>query len=84
LVLDHSSVEVLLDPNASSFSIKSTARAHGKTGVEMECLVATSIAAATVYDMIKAQAPEAVLGPFSVQSKLGGKLGPWHNPGLLS
>ena len=80
LALEGTTVTVELDRPRHRFMITVDGKIRGKTGVEMECLVGASIAGATVYDMIKAQAPEAVLGPYHVLSKSGGKLGTWQNP----
>lgn len=55
------------------FHLTSETKTQSNTGVEMEALVALSIAAATIYDMIKAKNPEAVLGPFRLKEKSGGK-----------
>ena len=60
-----------------SFRLSATAKTVGTTGVEMEALVACQIAAATIYDMIKAVDPSAVLGPFQLVEKSGGKSGEW-------
>ncbi|MGF1627224.1 MAG: cyclic pyranopterin monophosphate synthase MoaC [Alphaproteobacteria bacterium] len=42
------------DSPAASVSIRATARTTGRTGVEMEALTAASVAALTIYDMLKA------------------------------
>lgn len=60
-----------------SFQLTATAKTVGVTGVEMEALLACQIAAATIYDMIKAVNPEAILGPFRLVEKSGGKSGVW-------
>lgn len=57
--------------------IETTVRTHGVTGVEMEALTAASIAALTVYDMIKAVDRAAVIGDVRVLAKDGGKSGSW-------
>jgi cyclic pyranopterin phosphate synthase len=53
--------------------ITGTVRTVGKTGVEMEALVAVSTAALTVYDMCKAVDKTMVLDGIRVVSKSGGK-----------
>jgi cyclic pyranopterin phosphate synthase len=50
----------------------------GRTGVEMEALTAVSIAALTVYDMVKAIDREMVVEQVCLQSKSGGRSGPWE------
>jgi cyclic pyranopterin monophosphate synthase len=47
-------VDVRLTPAASSVEVEATAETTAQTGVEMEALVAASVAALTVYDMAKA------------------------------
>ena len=49
----------------------------GVTGVEMEALTAASIAALTLYDMIKAVDKHARITDLRVLSKSGGKSGDW-------
>jgi cyclic pyranopterin monophosphate synthase len=49
--------------------IAATARVHGKTGVEMEALTAVSVAALTLYDMMKAVDRTMVIGEIRVTAK---------------
>ncbi len=62
---------------SSKDSIEITARAKctGKTGVEMEAMVATSIAALTIYDMAKAIDRGMTITEIRLESKKGGKSG---------
>lgn len=55
--------------------ILATTKTTGPTGVEMEALMAASIAALTIYDMIKAIDRAAVIGGVKLVSKSGGKRG---------
>ncbi len=57
--------------------IRGEARITGRTGVEMEALVAVSVAALTVYDMCKSMSKEIVIGPIRLEEKSGGKSGEW-------
>jgi cyclic pyranopterin phosphate synthase len=57
--------------------IIATAVTKGVTGVEMEALTAASVAALTLYDMIKAVDKHAVIGDIRVLAKSGGKSGDW-------
>lgn len=50
----------------------------GKTGVEMEALTAVSVAALTLYDMVKAVDKSAVLTDIRLEHKSGGKSGDYH------
>jgi len=58
--------------------IKATATLSGKTGVEMEALVAVTVAGLTIYDMCKAIDRGIVLGGVRLVEKSGGKSGAWH------
>lgn len=53
------------------------ATCEGKTGVEMEAMTAASVAALTVYDMVKSAGRGAVIGPVRLLEKTGGKSGTW-------
>lgn len=57
--------------------VNARVKTEGKTGVEMEALTAASVAALTVYDMIKAVDHLAVIGDVKVLAKSGGKSGDW-------
>lgn len=50
----------------------------GRTGVEMEAMVGASVAALTVYDMVKALDKGVRLGGIELLEKSGGKSGPWR------
>ncbi len=54
LPLSAITVEVTLNRERDTIDIKATVKVTGRTGVEMEALTAVSIAALTVYDMVKA------------------------------
>jgi cyclic pyranopterin phosphate synthase len=62
---------------ADSVDIVATVKTRGVTGVEMEALTAASVAALSVYDMIKAVDKHAVLTEIKVLAKSGGKSGDW-------
>jgi len=57
--------------------VTASVRTTDRTGVEMEALTAVSVAALTVYDMIKAVDPGARLENIRVLRKEGGKTGLW-------
>ncbi len=59
--------------------IECTAKTSGKTGVEMEAMTGSAIAALTAYDMIKSKCRGAVIQNLSLKSKEGGKSGVWKN-----
>jgi cyclic pyranopterin phosphate synthase len=62
---------------ADSVDIVATVKTRGVTGVEMEALTAASVAALSVYDMIKAVDKHAVLTDIKVLAKSGDKSGDW-------
>uniref|UniRef100_A0A7C2K0I6 Cyclic pyranopterin monophosphate synthase n=1 Tax=Schlesneria paludicola TaxID=360056 RepID=A0A7C2K0I6_9PLAN len=55
--------------------IEATVRVHGRTGVEMEALTATTVAGLTVYDMCKSVDRGMSLGPTRLIEKRGGRSG---------
>ncbi len=77
LPLTHLSVELKgrLEGQAGIVEITAQAETTGKTGVEMEALTAVSIAALTVYDMIKAVQRDARIMNIRLIEKHGGKSG---------
>ena len=66
-----------LEPQGDRVRIVATAVTNGVTGVEMEALTAATIAALTLYDMIKAVDSRAVITDVKVLAKSGGKSGDW-------
>ncbi|KAI9021482.1 hypothetical protein CLU79DRAFT_793117 [Phycomyces nitens] len=71
-------VKLWLNDDKSSVECESTVRTVGKTGVEMEALMATSTALLTVFDMCKAATKNMVIQDIHVSSKQGGKSGSWQ------
>jgi cyclic pyranopterin phosphate synthase len=76
LPLSH--VQVDLTPIRQGFRIDARVRTSAQTGVEMEALTAVSVAALTVYDMVKAVDKTMVIGDIVLVEKLGGKSGPYR------
>lgn len=72
-----SKVTVDFDLGPETVDILATVKTRGVTGVEMEALTAASVAALSVYDMIKAVDKHAVLTDIKVLAKSGGKSGDW-------
>jgi cyclic pyranopterin monophosphate synthase len=72
------SVKIELALQDAEVHIKSTVRATDRTGVEMEALTGASIAALTVYDMCKAVDREMTVTAVQLESKTGGKSGPFQ------
>ena len=62
-------------PDAVTVAIEAEARATGRTGVEMEALLAVSTAALTIYDMCKSVDRAMVIEQVQLEEKSGGKSG---------
>ncbi len=65
------------DLGRNTIRIVSRVRTCDRTGVEMEALTAVSVAALTIYDMCKAVDREVRIGDIQLNSKSGGKSGPF-------
>ncbi|KMK73799.1 cyclic pyranopterin monophosphate synthase MoaC [Kocuria rhizophila] len=72
-----SRVVVDLAPQRDRVVVQATVRTRGVTGVEMEALTAASVAALTLYDMVKAVDKAASIEDTRVLAKSGGKSGDW-------
>jgi cyclic pyranopterin phosphate synthase len=72
-----SGVTVDFSTDESSVRVVTTVTTTGVTGVEMEALTAASVAALTVYDMIKAVDRGATITDIEVLAKSGGASGDW-------
>ncbi|MFM8598809.1 MAG: cyclic pyranopterin monophosphate synthase MoaC [Mycobacterium sp.] len=70
-------VDVDFEIGTSAVELTATAHATDRTGVEMEALTAVTVAALTIYDMIKAVDPAARVDGIRVLRKDGGKTGVW-------
>ncbi len=80
--LSLSSVTVDLTPNRddNTVDIQATCKLAGRTGVEMEALTAVSVAALTVYDMVKAVDRAMTISDIRLSHKSGGKSGTFTRP----
>ena len=74
------SVTIQFEQHPSGIQIQSEAKCTGKTGVEMEALIAASMAGLTLYDMGKSMEKEMVLSDICLLEKTGGKSGHWQRP----
>jgi cyclic pyranopterin phosphate synthase len=70
-------VDVDFVVDANQIEITATVRSTDRTGVEMEALTAVSVAALTLYDMIKAVDKAARIDKVRVLHKEGGRSGAW-------
>jgi len=68
-------LDLTADPGLPGVRITATVKTTGQTGVEMEALTAVSVAALTVYDMLKAAEKSMEIGGIRVTLKDGGKSG---------
>lgn len=75
LPLTHVDVSVTFSDSPPGVEIEATTRTRGQTGVEMEALTAVSVAALTVYDMVKAVEREAHITDIRLVEKHGGASG---------
>ena len=71
LGLENCNITVAIEDDTAV--IDCVCRVHHKTGVEMEALTGSSIAALTIYDMCKALSHEIVIGETRLLAKTGGK-----------
>ena len=72
LGMDNCKVDIHIN-EANEVVIEGTATITAKTGVEMEALMAVSIAALTIYDMCKAMSHDIVIKETRLMEKTGGK-----------
>ena len=77
LLLNKVAVDFEIDESKSRVVITATVRCAGQTGVEMEALMAVSIAALTIYDMAKALEKTMRVENIRLLEKRGGKSGDW-------
>ena len=73
-------VELVPEPDAGHVAIEARVATTGPTGVEMEALTAVSVAALTVYDMLKAADKAMVIGEIRLVLKDGGRSGRFTAP----
>ncbi len=78
LALTSVAVDLTVDTDRNAVDIEATCKLKGRTGVEMEALTAVSIAALTVYDMVKAVDRTMRIGDVRLVHKAGGKSGEYR------
>lgn len=71
-------IDVDVDRDSGTATVTATTTTTDRTGVEMEALTAASVAALTLYDMVKGVERGAVIEQVRVESKTGGKSGDWE------
>jgi cyclic pyranopterin phosphate synthase len=78
VALSYVGVEGVIDAEAGLIQLTADARTTGPTGVEMEALTAASVAALTVYDMVKGIERGAEITSVTLLEKSGGRSGHWR------
>jgi cyclic pyranopterin phosphate synthase len=78
LALSFVGVQGEIDIEAGTIELTAEARTTGPTGVEMEALTAASVAALTVYDMVKGVERGAEITSVTLLRKSGGRSGEWQ------
>jgi cyclic pyranopterin monophosphate synthase len=78
LGLDHVDVSAEVDATAGTVTLTAEARVTARTGVEMEAMTAVSIAALTVYDMVKGIERGVEIAEVVLLEKSGGRSGTWR------
>jgi len=76
--LDAVDVDAELDVAAGTLTLTATARVAARTGVEMEAMTAASVAALTVYDMVKGLERGVRIEAVELLEKAGGRSGAWR------
>ena len=82
LPLSHVAVELIA--TRRGYRIEARVRTSSQTGVEMEALTAVSVAALTIYDMVKAVDKDMVIGGICLVEKTGGRSGHYRRAGRAS
>ena len=78
LGLDHVALDLTPDASLPGIRITATCAVTGRTGIEMEAMIAASIAALTIYDMCKAVDRSMVITNIRLTHKSGGKSGEFN------
>jgi cyclic pyranopterin phosphate synthase len=78
LPLSFVDVNAEVDADAGTVTLTAEARTSAQTGVEMEALTAASVAALTVYDMVKGLEKGVAIEQVVLLEKSGGRSGDWH------
>lgn len=71
-------MDIEVDVASARVTILATAEAFDRTGVEMEAMVAASVAGLTIYDMLKGVDRDMVVSDVKLLEKSGGRSGHYH------
>lgn len=77
LLLDDVRVDLTLDLELPGVGVQSVVTTTGRTGVEMEAIVAVTITLVTVYDMVKSLDRSMAISDISLVEKTGGRSDPY-------
>ena len=80
LPLSKVSLDIVPDPELPGLRLTATVATTGPTGVEMEALTAVSVAALTIYDMLKAAQKDMTITGLRLLRKEGGRSGLYEAP----
>jgi cyclic pyranopterin phosphate synthase len=80
VALDYVDIRFAIHDDPPSVRLEAEARCTGRTGVEMEALVAAQVAAAAIYDMCKAVQKDIRITDVRLLRKSGGKSGEFFAP----
>lgn len=75
-----SDVDLVADAAVPGVRIRCRVEAFDRTGVEMEAMMGASVAALTVYDMVKGVERGVTIEALGLQAKSGGRSGEWRRP----
>jgi cyclic pyranopterin monophosphate synthase len=78
LPLDHVDVEAAVDTERGLVSLVAEASVTARTGVELEVMTACTVAALTVYDMVKGMERGVAIERVELVGKSGGRSGEWR------
>jgi cyclic pyranopterin phosphate synthase len=78
LPISYVDVAIEVDAGEGVVTLVGEARTSAQTGVEMEALTAVSVAALTVYDMVKGLEKGVEIGEIVLLEKSGGRSGTWR------
>ena len=78
LAIHYAGIDFTTDAAAGTIVAAATVKAFERTGMEMEAMVAASVAALTIYDMCKGTDNSIVIGEVSLLYKEGGKSGTYR------
>ena len=81
LPLTYADVGIEIEPEEGIVRIEAEARVVGRTGVEMEAMTACSVAALTIYDMVKGLERGVTIESVQLVEKRGGRSGEWTREG---